>query len=51
MKLIVSDGCELVNCMNNQLKELIIPDGCVWVRADMKSITELNKVEYLNLYI
>ena len=45
IELIIPVGC------NNQLKELIIPDGCVEVVADMKSITELNKVDVLNLLI
>ena len=50
-ELIIPDGCESVWCYNNQLKELIIPDGCTEVVADMKSMTELNKVKELNLWI
>ena len=48
-ELIIPDGCKRVYCHNNQLKELIIPNGCVW--ADMKSVTELNKVNRLYLWI
>ena len=50
-KLIIIDGCEVVKCHNNQLKELIISDKCEYVRADMKSVTELNKVDRLMLWI
>ena len=50
-ELIIPDGCVYVYCSNNQLKELIIPEGCKWIWADMKSVTELNKVDNLNLYI
>ena len=50
-ELIIPEGCKRVDCENNQLKELIIPDECKWVRADLKSMTELNKVYDLNLYI
>ena len=50
-ELIITEGCVKVDCSYNQLKELIIPDGCVYVWADMKSVTELNKVKDLNLWI
>ena len=50
-ELIIPDGCVYVNCRHNQLKELIIPNDCEWVWADMKSVTELNKVNNLYLYI
>ena len=50
-ELIIHEGCEYVRCHNNQLKELFIPDGCKEIRADMKSVTVLNKVDELRLYI
>ena len=50
-ELIIPEGCKVVCCQNNQLKELVIPNGCKRVMADMKSITELNKVDNLYLYL
>ena len=50
-ELIIPEGCEYVSCWDNQLKELVIPDGCKEVWADMKSVTELNKIEELRLYL
>ena len=41
----------IVSCWDDQLKELIIPDGCGFVLVDMKSVTELNKVKNLNLLV
>ena len=50
-ELIIPDGCLYVSCFNNQLKKLILHDECKWIWADMKSVTELNKVDYLRLWI
>ena len=50
-ELVIPAGCEYVSCWDNQLKELVIPDGCKEVWADMKSVTELNKIEELRLYL
>ena len=50
-KVIIPNSCEGISCRANQLKELVIPAGCEWVWADMKSVTELNKVDRLYLYI
>ena len=50
-ELIIPDGYKIIRCCNNKLKELVIPDECKRVWADMKSITELNIVDDLNLWI
>ena len=50
-KLILPNDCEIVYCRNNKLNVLVIPDSCKKVWADMKSITELNKVKKLDLWI
>ena len=50
-ELIITDSCRWIKCHNNQLEKLFIPAGCVEVWADMKSVTVLNKVEDLNLWI
>ena len=49
--MIIPDGCMCVFCEDNQLKELILPNSCKEVWADMKSVTILNKIEELNLWI
>ena len=36
---------------NKNIIQLIIPDRCEYIWADMKSVTELNKVEHLDLWI
>ena len=50
-ELILPNSCDTISCWGNQLKVLVIPDGCREVWADMKSVTELNKVNILNLWI
>ena len=50
-ELIIPNSCKSISCHNNQLKELIVTDVCTFVRADMKSVTELNKVYDLRLWI
>ena len=50
-ELVICGKHKKIRCHYNQIKELIIPDGCECIEADMKSVTELNKVDYLHLYI
>ena len=50
-ELVIPNGCKEVYCCYNQLKEFIVPNGCGKFWADMKSITKLNKIDNLRLFI
>ena len=50
-ELILLNSCIEIWCDGNQLKEFTIPENTKIVYCDMKSVTELNKVNKLNLWI
>ena len=49
-ELVLNDNCEKVRCWNNKLKELDT-NKSEYVSCDMKSLTNLNKVKELRLWI
>ena len=49
-ELILNENCQSVYCWNNQLKEFDTNKAQI-VECDMKSLTNLNKVEELYLWI
>lgn len=50
-ELILLNSCIEIWCDENQLKEFVIPENIKIVQCDMKSVTVLNKVNKLNLWI